>query len=47
MLAPLLFTKLLGRCGRKEVKYSRHFTLDFRIFMAVPYENYNLSMKDK
>ena len=46
MLGPLLFLNFFGSWN-KEVKYSRHYMLDFPLLWVVTYAEYYLSMKDK
>ena len=47
MITHLFFTNMFGRYGNKGGNYSRHSMLDFLLFMAVPSEDYYLSMKDR
>ena len=39
------FTNIFGRYGNKEGKNIRHYISDFLLDMAVPLEDYYLSMK--
>ena len=47
MLEHLFFIQSFGQYGNKEGDNSRHFVLDFTLFMAVPSQDYYLSIDNK